>query len=85
LSFQIKASATVDDQDKCNIADLAVSVIGKTGFKPTVQLYMGLAFLVSDKYTVHVLDSSLLFVRDGMSSITRLSNRINGGFKSIPH
>lgn len=35
------------DSGKENVADLAVAVIGRTGIKPTVQLYMRLAFLVS--------------------------------------
>jgi hypothetical protein len=30
-----------------NVADLAHAVIGKTEFKPTVHMYMRLAFLVS--------------------------------------
>jgi hypothetical protein len=49
----LKLSVDIDDakeqgeqSDKVNIAALANAVIGKTGIKPTVQLYMRLAFLV---------------------------------------
>ena len=35
------------DSGKDNVADLAVAMIGKTGIKPIVQLYMQLAFMVS--------------------------------------
>jgi len=49
----LKLSVDIDDakeqgeqSDKVNIAALAHAIIGKTGVKPTVQLYMQLAFLV---------------------------------------
>jgi hypothetical protein len=35
-----------EQSDKVNIAALAHAIIRKTGIKPTVQLYMRLAFLV---------------------------------------
>jgi len=36
-----------EEEEKGNVAALAHSIIGKTGVKPIVQLYMWLAFLVS--------------------------------------
>jgi len=39
--------STANKADISNIADLAYAVIRKTEFKPTVQMYMRLAFLVS--------------------------------------
>ena len=44
---QIKDSVDDPEMGKTNIADLAAAVVGKTGMKPTVQLYIRLAFLVS--------------------------------------
>ena len=44
---QIKDSVDDPKMGKTNIADLAAAVVGKTGMKPTVQLYIRLAFLVS--------------------------------------
>jgi hypothetical protein len=42
--MQVKNSVKVPE--KSNIRDLATAVIGKHNIKPTVQLYMRLAFLV---------------------------------------
>jgi hypothetical protein len=36
-----------EEEEKSNLAALANSIIGRMGVKPTVQLYMWLAFLVS--------------------------------------
>ena len=47
LRCQIRDSVENPDSGKDNIADLAAAVIGRTGIKPTVQLYIRLAFLVS--------------------------------------
>jgi hypothetical protein len=44
---QIKDSVDDPEMGKTNIADLAAAVVGKTGMKPTIQLYIRLAFLVS--------------------------------------
>jgi hypothetical protein len=46
-NYQLKQSVD-EEEEKRNIAALAQSVIGKTGVKPTVQLYMRLAFLASE-------------------------------------
>ena len=44
----MKLKQSVDEVgEKSNVVALANTIIGKTGIKPTVQLYMRLAFLVS--------------------------------------
>ena len=47
FQHQIKDSVDDPEMGKTNIADLVAAVVGKTGMKPTVRLYICLAFLVS--------------------------------------
>jgi hypothetical protein len=66
--IQIKDSVDNPDSGKDNVADLAVAVIGRTGIKPTVQVYMRLAFLVSQAvvFTVCRLIKVVLFLQRWM-------------------
>ena len=67
-------------EEKGNIAVLAHAVVGKTGVKPTLQLYIRLAFLVSQGSHCD-RDVTDTLHRGGISLTTRLLTVTSGGLK----